>query len=91
MFQNIPGWWIWFYYISPVAWTLRGIVSSQLGDVETTVVGPNFVGPVNKYVETSLGYEPGMIWPSVGALIGFIILFFGSFALSVKILNFQRR
>ncbi|KAJ0084449.1 hypothetical protein Patl1_30941 [Pistacia atlantica] len=35
---NIPGWWIWFYYMYPVAWTLQGIITSQLGDVETMIV-----------------------------------------------------
>ncbi|KAF8396936.1 hypothetical protein HHK36_018571 [Tetracentron sinense] len=88
---DIPGWWIWFYYICPVAWTLRGIITSQLGDVETKIVGPGFEGSVKDYLEISLGYGPGMIGVCVAVLIGFIILFFGVFAVSVKVLNFQRR
>ncbi|KAL5580752.1 hypothetical protein UlMin_013194 [Ulmus minor] len=88
---NIPVWWIWFYYICPVAWTLRGIISSQLGDVETKIVGPGFEGTVKEYLEVSLGYGPGMIGVSVAVLIGFILVFFMSFAVSVKVLNFQRR
>ncbi|XP_062085164.1 ABC transporter G family member 31 [Humulus lupulus] len=88
---NIPGWWIWFYYICPVAWTLKGIISSQLGDVETRIVGPGFDGTVKEYLEVSLGYGPGMIGVSAAVLIGFSVLFFTVFAVSVKVLNFQKR
>ncbi|KAJ8541398.1 hypothetical protein K7X08_002214 [Anisodus acutangulus] len=49
---SIPGWWLWFYYISPVAWTLRGIISSQLDDVEEIISGPGFEGTVEEYLES---------------------------------------
>ncbi|KAI3434296.1 uncharacterized protein J3R85_006768 [Psidium guajava] len=88
---NIPGWWIWFYYVCPVAWTLRGIITSQLGDVDTLIVGPSFKGSVKEYLEVSLGYDGGMIGVSVAVLIGFNLFFFAVFAFSVKVLNFQRR
>ncbi|KAL3740885.1 hypothetical protein ACJRO7_022073 [Eucalyptus globulus] len=89
---NIPGWWIWFYYICPVAWTLRGVITSQLGDVDTQIVGPSFKGSVKEYLEVSLGYGgSGMIGVSVAVLIGFNLFFFAVFAFSVKVLNFQRR
>lgn len=96
MFQNIPGWWIWFYYICPVSWTLRGIITSQLGDVESIIVGPGFKGTVKEYLSSSLGYDRTIngfsaVGLSVIVLIGFILLFFGSFAVSVKVLNFQKR
>ncbi|KAM1341583.1 hypothetical protein ACFX2F_006016 [Malus domestica] len=88
---HIPGWWMWFYYICPVAWTLRGIITSQLGDVETTMKGPTFQGTVKEYLEVNLGYGPGMIGVSVAVLVCFCLLFFSVFALSVKFLNFQKR
>ncbi|XP_055832839.1 ABC transporter G family member 31-like isoform X1 [Solanum dulcamara] len=88
---SIPGWWLWFYYISPVAWTLRGIISSQLGDVEEVMTGPEFEGTVKEYLEVSLGFGPGWIGWSALILVGFCLLFFTVFALSVKVLNFQRR
>ncbi|KAH7838131.1 hypothetical protein Vadar_022406 [Vaccinium darrowii] len=87
----IPGWWIWFYYISPVAWTLRGIITSQLGDVETVIVGPGFKGSVKEYIQVTFGYEEGMVGVSVAVLICFSLFFFGVFAVSVKVLNFQKR
>ncbi|XP_050239621.1 ABC transporter G family member 31 isoform X2 [Quercus robur] len=88
---SIPPWWIWFYYICPVSWTLRGIISSQLGDVETQIVGAGFEGTVKEYLEASLGFGPGMVGVSVAVLFGFCLLFFMVFAISVKVLNFQRR
>ncbi|XP_059626494.1 ABC transporter G family member 31-like [Cornus florida] len=89
---KIPRWWIWFYYICPVSWTLRGIISSQLGDVGTKVVGsPGFEGSVKEYLEVSLGYGPGMIGVSAAVLVVFGIFFFSVFALSIKLINFQKR
>ncbi|KAL6577168.1 ABC transporter G member 34 [Orobanche minor] len=29
---QIPIWWRWYYWASPVAWTIYGLVASQLGD-----------------------------------------------------------
>ncbi|AES98592.2 ABC transporter G family member 31 isoform X1 [Medicago truncatula] len=94
--SHIPGWWIWFYYICPVQWTLRGIITSQLGDVETRIVGPGFEGTVKEYLSVTLGYDQKIngissVGLSVIVLIAFILVFFGSFAASVKLLNFQKR
>ncbi|XP_062171942.1 ABC transporter G family member 31 [Alnus glutinosa] len=89
--SHIPGWWIWFYYMCPVAWTLRGIITSQLGDVETKMVGAGFDGSVKEYLEVSLGYSPGMVGVSAAVLISFCLFFFSIFAISLKVLNFQRR
>ncbi|KAI3954477.1 hypothetical protein MKW92_053462 [Papaver armeniacum] len=87
----IPIWWLWFYYICPVAWTLRGIITSQLGDVEDHIVGAGFDGTVREYIQKNLGYGPGMIGVSAVVLLCFSLFFFGIFAISIKILNFQRR
>ncbi|XP_051131702.1 ABC transporter G family member 31 [Andrographis paniculata] len=89
--RRIPGWWIWFYYICPIAWTLRGIITSQLGDVETTIVGPGFQGTVKEFIELEYGYNSGMTGVSVLVLIAFSFTFFGTFAFSVKLINFQTR
>ncbi|KAJ9177235.1 hypothetical protein P3X46_012473 [Hevea brasiliensis] len=88
---KIPGWWIWFYYICPVAWTLRGIIISQLGDVESTIVGPGFEGSVKEFLKVNFGFESDMLGVSVVVLVGFCVIFFAIFAFSVKFLNFQRR
>ncbi|KAG7637916.1 ABC transporter G family member 31 [Arabidopsis thaliana] len=87
----IPVWWIWFYYICPVAWTLQGVILSQLGDVESMINEPLFHGTVKEFIEYYFGYKPNMIGVSAAVLVGFCALFFSAFALSVKYLNFQRR
>ncbi|CAI0431157.1 unnamed protein product [Linum tenue] len=89
--QFIPVWWIWFYYICPVAWTLQGIISSQLGDMETVIEGPGFRGSVKDYLKENYGYGTKMVGPSIAVLVGFNVLFFSAFAASVKFINFQRR
>lgn len=55
------------------------------------ITGPGFHGTVKEYLEVSLGYEPGMVGASAVVLIGFSVFFFGIFAISIKVLNFQRR
>ncbi|XP_020252372.1 ABC transporter G family member 31 isoform X3 [Asparagus officinalis] len=71
---RIPKWWLWFYYLSPVSWTLRGIITSQLGDVETPLVGAGFKGSVKEYLKESLDYESGMTAISVVVLACFSLL-----------------
>ncbi|XP_010414331.1 PREDICTED: ABC transporter G family member 31 [Camelina sativa] len=87
----IPVWWIWFYYICPVAWTLQGVILSQLGDVESIIDEPTFHGTVKEFIELYFGYKPDMIGVSAAVLVCFCALFFSCFALSIKYLNFQRR
>ena len=52
---------------------------------------PTFRGTVKEYLEESLGFGPGMVGVSAAVLVAFSLLFFGSFAFSVKFLNFQKR
>ncbi|XP_021762575.1 ABC transporter G family member 31-like [Chenopodium quinoa] len=87
----IPSWWIWFYYICPVAWTLRGLISSQLTDVETIIVTEGFKGLVKEYLDLHYGFNSEMIGISAVVLIGFSLLFSGAFMASIRFLNFQRR
>ncbi|CAI0399920.1 unnamed protein product [Linum tenue] len=89
--QFIPVWWRWYYYICPTAWTLQGIISSQLGDVETMVQGPGFRVPVKEYLKANYGYSTNMVGLSAVVLVCFCLLFFSVFAISVKVINFQRR
>ncbi|CAI0540631.1 unnamed protein product [Linum tenue] len=89
--QFIPVWWIWFYYICPIAWTLQGIISSQLGNVETIIQGQGFQVSVKDYLKANYDYGTNKIGPSIAVLLVFNLLFFSVFAVSVKFINFQRR
>nr|XP_027190419.1 ABC transporter G family member 31 [Cicer arietinum] len=92
----IPGYWLWFHYLCPITWTLRGIITSQFGDVQDIIVGPGFKGTVKEYISLTLGFDDtingvsGVLMSAI-VLVCFCIFFFGSFAISVKVLNFQSR
>ncbi|RHN67618.1 putative iron-chelate-transporting ATPase [Medicago truncatula] len=92
----IPTYWLWFHYLCPLSWTLRGILTSQFGDVEDIIEGPGFKGSVKQYLSVSLGYDETIngvssVLISAIVLVFFTMLFFGCFAFSVKVFNFQRR
>ncbi|KAJ0085341.1 hypothetical protein Patl1_07685 [Pistacia atlantica] len=36
--QQIPKWWIWLFYLTPTAWTLNVLLTSQYGDVKKDIV-----------------------------------------------------
>ncbi|KAK4478717.1 hypothetical protein RD792_014215 [Penstemon davidsonii] len=89
---QIPIWWRWYYWGSPIAWTIYGLVASQLGDLTSPVQVPG-VGlvPVKDYLKKGLGYEHDFL-PVVGVMqLIFVVLFASIFSLGVKFLNFQRR
>ncbi|KAI5408719.1 ABC transporter G family member 31 isoform X2 [Lathyrus oleraceus] len=92
----IPKYWLWFHYLCPVSWTLRGVITSQFGDMQDVIVGPGFKGTVKEYIAASLGYEDTIngvsaVGVSAIVLIVFTLFFFATFAVSVRVLNFQSR
>lgn len=36
-YAAMPVWWSWFYWLNPLSYMLYGIITSQLGDVQTMV------------------------------------------------------
>nr|XP_028964649.1 ABC transporter G family member 29-like [Malus domestica] len=90
---KIPKWWIWYYWICPVAWTVYGLIVSQYGDVEDTIKAPGLTPDptVKWYVENYFGYNPNFMGPVAGVLVGFALFFAFMFACCIKILNFQIR
>ncbi|XP_062082926.1 pleiotropic drug resistance protein 2-like [Humulus lupulus] len=88
----IPVWWRWYYWGSPVAWTIYGIFASQVGDVTTNVeLSGGRVMRVNDFLKDNLGYDHDFLIPVVVAHVGWVLLFFFVFAYGIKCLNFQRR
>jgi hypothetical protein len=72
--QQIPIWWRWYYWASPVAWTLYGLVSSQVGDNTSPMElpGRGFV-PVNYYIKEHLGFNYDFLGAVAAAHIGFAL------------------
>ncbi|XP_021295214.1 ABC transporter G family member 29-like isoform X2 [Herrania umbratica] len=90
---RIPGWWIWYYWICPVAWTIYGLITSQYGEDEHTIKVPGILPDptVKWYLEHHFGYHNDFMGAVAAALVGFAVFFAFMFALSIKILNFQIR
>ncbi|KAB1215924.1 Pleiotropic drug resistance protein 2 [Morella rubra] len=88
----IPIWWRWYYWASPVAWTIYGIFASQVGDrtnfIEITGSAPQ---RIDEFIKTNFGYDRDFLVPIVIAHVGWVLLFFFVFAYGIKFLNFQRR
>jgi len=90
--QQIPIWWRWYYWASPFAWTLYGLVTSQVGDrdVLLEVPGEGDV-PLKLFLKYYLGFEHDFLPAVAVAHIGWVIGFFFVFAYGIKYLNFQRK
>ncbi|GER28926.1 pleiotropic drug resistance ABC transporterfamily protein [Striga asiatica] len=89
---DIPIWWRWYYWASPVAWTIYGLVTSQVGDRTNSIQIPGSGDiPLREYLENSLGYDYDFLGPVAVAHIGWVILFCIVFAYGIKFLNFQKR
>ncbi|XP_057464053.1 pleiotropic drug resistance protein 2-like [Actinidia eriantha] len=89
---QIPIWWRWYYWASPVAWTIYGLVTSQLGDNMEPVEIPGAGAiPVKVYLEKYFGYDYDFLGVVALAHIGWVLLFFFVFAYGIKFFNFQNR
>lgn len=90
---KIPKWWVWYYWICPIAWTVYGLIISQYGDDVTGITVPGESGKVaiKSYIESHFGYDPNFIGPVAGVLVGFASFFALMFAYCLKTLNFQMR
>ena len=88
----IPIWWRWYYWASPVAWTIYGIFTSQVGDKKTLLEIPgSSPKPVDEFLKEFLGFDYDFLVPVVLAHLGWVLLFFFLFAYGIKYLNYQRR
>ncbi|XVF24906.1 hypothetical protein REPUB_Repub13aG0168100 [Reevesia pubescens] len=89
---RIPGWWIWYYWICPTAWTIYGLITSQYGDERTIKVPGIEPDPTVKwYLKHHFGFHYDFMWAVAGVLVAFPMFFAFMFALCIKILNFQVR
>ncbi|XP_048233398.1 pleiotropic drug resistance protein 1-like [Ricinus communis] len=83
-----PVWWRWYCWICPVAWTLYGLVASQFGDrKETLETGVT----VEHFVRDYFGFRHDFLGVVAAVVLGFPLLFAFTFAVSIKLFNFQNR
>ncbi|KAF7849922.1 hypothetical protein BT93_L0123 [Corymbia citriodora subsp. variegata] len=86
---RIPIWWRWYYWACPVSWTLYGLVVSQFGDLKNNL--DDIDSTVEDYIKDYFGYRHDFLGVITAGMIGFTVLFALIFAISIKVLNFQRR
>lgn len=88
----MPIWWRWCYWASPVAWSIYGIVASQVGNDDSDLLVPGKPSTtVKAYLKESAGIEHSFLGNVVLAHAGFVVLFAFLFAFAIKYLNFQKR
>uniref|UniRef100_A0A6V7QQA9 ABC transporter domain-containing protein n=1 Tax=Ananas comosus var. bracteatus TaxID=296719 RepID=A0A6V7QQA9_ANACO len=90
---KIPKWWIWYYWICPLAWTVYGLIVTQYGDLEDTIDVPGQPQPqqIKEYIRHHFGYHTDFIGVVAIVLVGFAVFFAFMFAFCIKKLNFQQR
>ncbi|PHT65158.1 Pleiotropic drug resistance protein 1 [Capsicum annuum] len=55
---QIPIWWRWYYWGSPIPWTIYGLVTSQLGDKNNPISIPGSGEiSIKMYLKQSYGFE----------------------------------
>lgn len=75
-----------------MAWTLYGLITSQLGQNESIVVIPDQDSvTVKQFIKNFLGFEYDFLGYVALAHVGWAVLFCLVFAYGIKFLNFQRR
>ncbi|KAI3671594.1 hypothetical protein L1987_87333 [Smallanthus sonchifolius] len=89
---KIPGWWIWYYWICPMAWTVYGCIVSQYHDANNTISVPGQGNPImSEFIKDYYGFELDFMGPVAAVLIGFCVFFALLYAFFLRTLNFQMR
>lgn len=91
--QRIPGWWRWYYWANPVAWSLYGLLTSQFGDIDEPMVLSDGVSitSIKTLIQDHFGFRHEFLVVVGIMVVGFCVLFAVIFAVAIKYLNFQRR
>jgi hypothetical protein len=90
--QLIPIWWRWVYWANPAAWTVYGLMFSQLGDrTELIRVAGQPDQTVREFLEGYLGLEDRYFNLVTCLHLAIIALFAFLFFIFIKYLKFQRR
>ncbi|GLT32733.1 hypothetical protein SLA2020_073780 [Shorea laevis] len=88
---QIPGWWIWLYYLTPTSWSLRGMLTSQYGDIQKKILVFGETKSVAAFLKDYFGFQHHQLPLTAVVLILFPLAYAFLFAFCVGKLNFQRR
>ncbi|KAJ3692072.1 hypothetical protein LUZ60_012422 [Juncus effusus] len=90
---RIPKWWVWYYWICPLAWTVYGLIVSQYMDLDEMITVPGQDGKqsIKHYIRTTFGFREDFMPVVAIVLVGFCAFFAFMYAFCIKKLNFQQR
>ncbi|CAN6702599.1 unnamed protein product [Malus baccata var. baccata] len=88
---KIPVWWIWGSWICPLAWSLKGFLTSQYGDLEKEIVVRGEQKSIGAFLESIYGYNYNDLGVVAAVLFAFPLVFALAFAGATEKLYFQRR
>ncbi|XP_076930284.1 ABC transporter G family member 39-like [Bidens hawaiensis] len=89
---QIPIWSRWCYWVTPLSWTVYGLLTSQVGQQNLSFEVPG-AGKmtVKEFIKEEFGFEYEFLPVVAIAHIGWILIFFVVFVCGIKYLNFQHR
>lgn len=91
--QRLPGWWRWYYWANPIAWSLYGLLTSQYGDLDEPMKlwdGVHSVS-IRKFLRDYFEYRHDFLGIAGIMVVSFCVLFAFIYAFAIKSFNFQRR
>ncbi|KAL6008799.1 hypothetical protein ACLOJK_022025 [Asimina triloba] len=61
LLQQFPRWWHWCYWISPTSWSLRGLFTSQYGDINKQITAFGESKAASSFIKDYLGYDQSLL------------------------------
>ena len=99
--QRMPVWWSWFSYINPFAWSIYGLVASQLGHDFTNVVNTYGFDPadgllgqdlyVAQFIYKYYGYDADYLTRLIPIVLGFSVAFWLIASAGLKFIIYYSR
>ncbi|XP_052489082.1 pleiotropic drug resistance protein 3-like isoform X3 [Gossypium raimondii] len=87
----LPKWWVWFYWIIPTSWTLRGLITSQYGDINREIIAFGKRKTITAFLKSHYGFKHEDMLLTAILLLAYPIFFASIFTFFTAKLNFQRR
>ncbi|XP_049933597.1 pleiotropic drug resistance protein 3-like isoform X2 [Nymphaea colorata] len=88
---QIPKWWIWLYWATPTNWTLRGLFTSQYGDIQKQVAVFGKWQSISSFLKDYFGFQQDQLGAVAAVLLAYPVVFAVLFTYFMSKLNFQRR
>ncbi|GLJ30773.1 hypothetical protein SUGI_0610320 [Cryptomeria japonica] len=88
---KMPVWWRWYNWVTPISWTLYGLIASQLADVDTEMETADGKVAVSEFIRNYFGMRHDFLGIVALVIVCIPIGFAALFGLAIKKFNFQKR